>query len=64
MRERVAAPTAVSLFPKDLLHAPRELAERTFDVRAWDEQPAGGHFAAWERPAAFADGVRAAIALS
>ncbi|RIX28815.1 epoxide hydrolase [Amnibacterium setariae] len=64
VRERVVAPTAVSLFPEDLLHAPRELAERTFDVRVWDEQPAGGHFAAWERPEAFVASLRAAIALA
>ena len=63
VQERVAAPLAVTLFPRDLLHAPRELAERTFDVRVWDEQPSGGHFAAWERPEAFAAAVRAAIAL-
>ena len=63
--ERVAAPTAVSLFPKDLLHAPRALAERTFDVRVWDDgQPSGGHFAAWERPEAFVASLRAAIALT
>jgi hypothetical protein len=30
----------------------------------WDEQASGGHFAAWERPAAFAAGLRAAIALA
>jgi pimeloyl-ACP methyl ester carboxylesterase len=62
--EPIRVPTAVSLFPKDLLRAPRELAERTFDVRVWDEQASGGHFAAWERPAAFAAGLRAAIALA
>ncbi len=42
----------------------RTFAERFSDVRVWDEQPAGGHFAAWEQPAAYVDGVRAAVALA
>ncbi|HEY0374097.1 MAG TPA: epoxide hydrolase [Amnibacterium sp.] len=57
----VAAPTAVSVFPKDLLPAPRSLAERIFDVRAWREEAAGGHFGAWEQPEAFVAGVRDAL---
>jgi pimeloyl-ACP methyl ester carboxylesterase len=61
---RVAAPTAVTLFPVDPVHAPREYAQRTFDVRVWDEQRSGGHFAAWERPEAFVQGVRAALRLA
>jgi pimeloyl-ACP methyl ester carboxylesterase len=60
---RVAAPTVVTLFAKDLLHAPREHAERVFDVRVWDEPESGGHFGAWERPEAFVQGVRAAVEL-
>ena len=43
---------------------PRELAERIFDVRIWSEHPAGGHFTAWEQPEAFADDLRAAVALA
>jgi pimeloyl-ACP methyl ester carboxylesterase len=60
---RVQAPTAVTLLPHDLLPAPRVYAERFFDVRVWDEQPDGGHFAAWERPSAFVQGIRDAVAL-
>lgn len=62
--ERFDAPAAFSVFPHDLVNAPRTFAERFFDVRVWDEQPAGGHFAAWEQPAAYVDGVRAAAALA
>lgn len=62
--QRVSVPTAVTLFPRDLVTAPRELGERCFDIRVWDEQPSGGHFAAWEKPEAFAAGVRAAVALA
>jgi pimeloyl-ACP methyl ester carboxylesterase len=61
---RVAVPTVVSAFANEILPPPRELAERTFDLRVWDEQPAGGHFAAWEQPEAFAHGLRAAIELA
>ncbi|MFC0682626.1 epoxide hydrolase family protein [Lysobacter korlensis] len=61
---RVEAPTAVSVFPRDLLPPPRALAERIFDVRVWEEHAAGGHFAAWEQPEAFANDLRGAVALS
>jgi pimeloyl-ACP methyl ester carboxylesterase len=60
--ERHDIPTAFSMFPHDLVNAPRSFAERFFDVRFWDERPDGGHFAAWERPDAYVAGVRAAIA--
>lgn len=60
----VQIPTAFTIFPKDLVNAPREFAERFFDVRSWVEHSRGGHFAAWECPAEYADGVRTAIALT
>jgi microsomal epoxide hydrolase len=50
---RVEAPVAVALFPKDIPGgdpAPRELAERTLNVRRWTQMPRGGHFAALEEP--------------
>jgi pimeloyl-ACP methyl ester carboxylesterase len=61
---RVPAPTAVTIFPHDLVPAPRSFAERFFDVRVWDEESSGGHFAAWERPERFVAGLRAAVALA
>jgi pimeloyl-ACP methyl ester carboxylesterase len=60
---RVELPTVVSAFANDMLPPPREYAERVFALREWDEQPKGGHFAAWEQPEAFVDGLRKAIAL-
>lgn len=60
----VATPTVVSIFPHDLVPAPRSFAERFFDVRVWDEQPSGGHFSAWEEPERFVDGLRAAVGLT
>jgi pimeloyl-ACP methyl ester carboxylesterase len=62
--DRVATPTAVTIFPHDLVPAPRSFAERFFDIRVWDEQPRGGHFAAWELPERFVEGLRAAVALA
>ena len=61
--DRVAIPTVFTVFPRDLVNAPRSFAERLFDVRGWTEHPRGGHFAAWEQPEAYASGVRAAVAL-
>ena len=61
--DRVDVPTAVTIFPHDLVPAPRAFGERFFDVRVWDEQPDGGHFGAWERPEAFVAGLRTAVGL-
>jgi pimeloyl-ACP methyl ester carboxylesterase len=59
---RIDVPTAGTVFPRYPIAGPREFAERFFDVRVWDEQPAGGHFGAWEQPEAFEAGVRSAVA--
>ena len=60
---RVDVPTVFTVFPKDLVNAPRSFAERFFDVREFRTFEHGGHFAAWERPDDYAWGVRAAIEL-
>lgn len=60
---RVEIPTVFTVFPRDLVNAPRSFAERFFDVREFRETTHGGHFGAWEHPAEYAAGVRAAIAL-
>ena len=62
--ERVEVPTAVTMFPGDLIPAPRVYAERFFNLQVWDEPPDGGHFAAWERPEAYVRGLRAAVGLA
>ena len=56
---RVQLPTAVAIFPKDLVTAPREYAERFFNVQRWTEMPRGGHFAALEEPELLAADLRA-----
>ena len=52
--DAVIVPTGVTIFPKDLVPAPRQFAERFFPIVRWTELPAGGHFTAWEEPPAFA----------
>lgn len=61
---RHGVPTVFTIFPRDLVNAPREFAERFFDVRSWFTELAGGHFAAWERPGDYVAGVRAAAELA
>lgn len=61
---RIEVPTAFTIFPKDLVNAPREFAARFFAVRSWREESHGGHFAAWECPAEYVAGVRTALALT
>jgi pimeloyl-ACP methyl ester carboxylesterase len=60
----VATPTVVSIFPHDLVPAPKSFAERFFDVQVWQEHPRGGHFSAWEQPELFVAGLRAAVGLT
>ena len=60
----IAAPTAFTIFPKDLVNAPREFAERFFNVQLWREFDSGGHFAAFECPDDYLLGLRTAIDLA
>jgi pimeloyl-ACP methyl ester carboxylesterase len=61
---RIDVPTVVQQFPRELLPAPRSVAERLFtDLRGWRTADTGGHFAAWERPTEFTAGLREAVAL-
>jgi len=55
--KKVNIPTAVAIFPKDMLPAPREYAERIFNIQQWTNMPEGGHFAAMERPILLADDI-------
>ena len=58
-RADVSVPAGMSIFPKEIFRASRRWAERRFsDIRHWNELEAGGHFAAFERPAIFVDEVR------
>ena len=49
--ERILPPAAVTTFPKEISHPPREWCERIFaDLRRFSEMQSGGHFAALETP--------------
>ena len=54
----VRVPTAVAMWPKDIALAPRELAERLYDVHRYTVMPRGGHFPAWEQPELYARDLR------
>lgn len=56
--DRVRVPTAVAMFPKDLALAPREWAERFYDVRRYTAFSRGGHFPGWEVPDDYAADLR------
>jgi pimeloyl-ACP methyl ester carboxylesterase len=49
----VSVPTAIASFPNMLVpdgEAPREWAERLYNIQRWTSMPRGGHFAAAEEP--------------
>ena len=56
--KRPEVPAAVTMFPHDLVSAPREFAERIFNVQQWTESPKGGHFTAMEQPEMVATDIR------
>lgn len=60
---RIDAPTVFSVFPHDLKPEPRSYAEAFLNVAEYVEHPAGGHFAAWEQPEAYAADVHRAVKL-
>jgi pimeloyl-ACP methyl ester carboxylesterase len=56
----VKIPVAVSVFPGEQYQAPRSWAERAYPKLIYYHQAEkGGHFAAWEQPAIFAQELRA-----
>lgn len=58
----IRSPTAIAMWPHDLALAPRELAERLYDVRRYTIMSKGGHFPAWEAPELYADDLRRHVA--
>lgn len=47
--ERVEAPVAVAIFPKELYRSTRRIAEHSYNVVRWTPQQKGGHFPALEQ---------------
>jgi len=57
--KRVEVPTAVALFPAEMLAwPPRSYVERVYNVTQWSEMLRGGHFAALEQPGLLIDDLR------
>lgn len=50
----VSVPTAICMWPKDLVVAPRAWTERFYNVQQYSMQTHAGHFPAWEAPDAYA----------
>jgi pimeloyl-ACP methyl ester carboxylesterase len=55
----VQAPTAVAVFPKDIVFLPRAVAAATMNVHRWSVMPRGGHFAPAEQPGLVVEELRA-----
>jgi pimeloyl-ACP methyl ester carboxylesterase len=58
-RPTMEAPTAIAVFPRDVLQVPRRLAEQHANVVRWTVMPRGGHFAPSEQPDLLVDDIRA-----
>lgn len=54
----IEVPTALALFPADVLLPPKAWASRNLNVTRVTSMPRGGHFTAWEEPEAFANDIR------
>ena len=55
----IEVPTAVAVFPGELLRVPRRFMERQANVARWTVMPSGGHFAPAEEPGLMIDDLRA-----
>lgn len=59
----VDLPVGVSVFPKEIIKAPRKWADRVFsNIVHWNTLDKGGHFAAFEQPELFVSELRACFA--
>ncbi len=60
--KNIGIPTAVSAFPDELYQCPRGWAEQAYPkLIYYNKHDEGGHFAAWEQPAALSSDLRAAF---
>lgn len=57
--QRVEIPVGISQFPKEIMRSSRRWAQEVYPrLIRWNELPRGGHFAAFEQPAAFVEEMR------
>jgi len=58
----ITIPVAVSAFPDEIYQVPQTWAEKAFPkLIHYNKLPKGGHFAAWEQPAAFTEEMRSSF---
>ncbi len=55
---RIDVPTAVAMFPGEIVYPPRSWTEAQFNVVRWSHPAKGGHFAAMEAPQEYVADVR------
>jgi pimeloyl-ACP methyl ester carboxylesterase len=55
----IEVPTAVAVFPRELLRVPRRFMERQANLLRWTVMPRGGHFAPSEEPQLMVEDLRA-----
>jgi pimeloyl-ACP methyl ester carboxylesterase len=53
------APIGLAVFPRELTHIPRSVAQRHANLVHWTRMPRGGHFAPMEEPDLLVDDIRA-----
>jgi pimeloyl-ACP methyl ester carboxylesterase len=59
----IEIPSGFTVYPKEIVPPVRKWCEAGFtNIVYWNEQPKGGHFAAFEQPDAFVDDIRAFFA--
>lgn len=57
--KKIEIPTAAAVFPAEMSEwPPRSYVERIFNLKQWTEMPAGGHFAALEKPDLLVEDIR------
>ncbi len=60
--KNVTIPVAVSLFPDEVIAAPRSWTERAYPkLIHYNQLDKGGHFAAWEQPKLLVDEMRVGL---
>jgi len=55
----IETPTAIAVFPRELILVPRKLAEERTNLQRWTLMPSGGHFAPAEEPELVVEDLRA-----
>lgn len=57
--KKIEIPTAAAIFPAEMSEwPPKSYVERIFNIQQWTEMPAGGHFAALEKPDLLVEDIR------